>query len=93
MSQKICQKKAFRQFYEVVIKKAYEAGVIITGGHTIHDQEPKYGLSVSGFVHPQNFLTNSGARPGDILILTKPLGVGILTTSAKAEFIDQKSNG
>ena len=71
-------------------KKAYEAGVIITGGHTIHDQEPKYGLSVSGFVHPQKFLTNSGARPGDILILTKPLGVGILTTSAKAEFIDQK---
>lgn len=71
-------------------KKAYEAGVIITGGHTIHDQEPKYGLSVSGFVHPQKFLTNSGARPGDVLILTKPLGVGILTTSAKAEFIDQK---
>ncbi len=64
--------------------------MIITGGHTIHDQEPKYGLSVSGFVHPQKFLTNSGARPGDILILTKPLGVGILTTSAKAEFIDQK---
>ena len=71
-------------------KKAYEAGVIITGGHTIHDQEPKYGLSVSGFVHPEKFLTNSGAKPGDVLILTKPLGVGILTTSAKAEFIDQK---
>ena len=71
-------------------KKAYEAGVIITGGHTIHDQEPKYGLSVSGFVHPKKFLTNSGAKPGDVLILTKPLGVGILTTSAKAEFIDQK---
>ena len=70
-------------------KKAYEAGVIITGGHTIHDQEPKYGLSVSGFVHPKKFLTNSGAKPGDVLILTKPLGVGILTTSAKAEFIDQ----
>ena len=71
-------------------KKAYEAGVIITGGHTIHDQEPKYGLSVSGFVHPKKFLTNSGAKPGDVLILTKPLGVGILTTSVKAEFIDQK---
>lgn len=71
-------------------KKAYEAGVIITGGHTIQDQEPKYGLSVSGFVHPEKVLTNAGAKPGDVLILTKPLGVGILTTAAKAEFIDMK---
>jgi selenide,water dikinase len=68
--------------------KAYEAGVIITGGHTIQDQEPKYGLSVSGFVHPKKVLTNAGANPGDVLILTKPLGVGILTTAAKAEFVE-----
>ena len=68
--------------------KAYEAGVIITGGHTIHGAEPIYGLAVSGFVDPQKVLTNSGARPGDVLILTKPLGVGILTTAAKADLVE-----
>lgn len=68
--------------------KAYEAGLIITGGHTINGAEPIYGLAVSGFVHPQKVLTNSGAKPGDVLILTKPLGVGILTTSAKADMVD-----
>lgn len=68
--------------------KAYEAGLIITGGHTINGAEPIYGLAVSGFVHPQKVMTNSGAKPGDVLILTKPLGVGILTTSAKADMVD-----
>ena len=68
--------------------KAYEAGVIITGGHTIHGAEPIYGLAVSGFVHPDRILTNSGAKPGDVLILTKPLGVGVLTTAAKAGLVD-----
>lgn len=65
--------------------KAYEAGVIITGGHSILDPEPKYGLAVTGFVHPKKLLTNSAARPGDVLLLTKPLGIGVLTTAAKAE--------
>ena len=69
--------------------KAYEAGLIITGGHTINGAEPIYGLAVSGFVHPKKVLTNSGAQPGDVLILTKPLGVGILTTSAKADMVEQ----
>lgn len=69
--------------------KAYEAGAIITGGHTIHGAEPIYGLAVSGFVHPAKVLTNSGARPGDCLILTKPLGVGIITTAAKAELVEK----
>ena len=68
--------------------KAYEANTIITGGHTIHGAEPLYGLSVSGFVHPKKVLTNSGAKPGDVLILTKPLGIGILTTAAKADLVD-----
>jgi selenide,water dikinase len=63
----------------------YEAGAIITGGHSILDDEPKYGLAVTGFVHPDHVLTNSGARPGDILLLTKPIGIGVLTTAAKAE--------
>lgn len=65
--------------------KVYEAGAIITGGHSILDDEPKYGLAVTGFVHPDRVLTNSGAQPGDVLILTKPLGIGVLTTAAKAE--------
>ena len=69
--------------------KAYEANTIITGGHTINGAEPLYGLSVSGFVHPQKVLTNSGAKPGDVLILTKPLGIGILTTAAKADLVDE----
>ncbi len=69
--------------------KAYEAGAIITGGHTIQGAEPIYGLAVSGFVHPDKVLTNSGSRPGDVLILTKPLGIGILTTAAKADLVEQ----
>jgi len=68
---------------------AYEAGAIITGGHTIRGAEPIYGLAVSGFVHPEKVLTNSAARPGDVLILTKPLGVGILTTGAKADMVEK----
>ena len=68
---------------------AYDAGAIITGGHTIRGAEPIYGLAVSGFVHPQKVLTNSNARPGDMLILTKPLGVGIITTGAKADMVER----
>ena len=70
--------------------KAYEAGAIISGGHTIHGAEPIYGLAVTGFVHPQKVWRNGGAQPGDVLILTKPLGVGILTTAAKAELVEKK---
>jgi len=70
--------------------KVYEAGAIITGGHSIHDNEPKYGLAVTGFVHPDKVLTNSGARPGDVLLLTKPLGIGILTTAARAELTSKE---
>ncbi len=69
-------------------EKVYEAGAIITGGHTIEDLEPKYGLAVTGFVRPDKVLTNSGAREGDVLILTKKLGIGILTTAAKADLLD-----
>ncbi len=68
---------------------AYEAGAIITGGHTIQGAEPIYGLAVSGFVHPDHVLTNSNAQPGDVLILTKPLGIGILTTASKGEMVEQ----
>ncbi len=68
-------------------EKVYEAGAVIAGGHSIFDPEPKYGLSVTGFVHPDKILTNAGARPGDVLILTKPLGVGILNTAQKADLL------
>jgi selenide,water dikinase len=63
--------------------KAAEAGVAIVGGHTIKSEEPIFGLCVVGTVHPQRVKTNAGARPGDALVLTKPLGLGIITTAAK----------
>ena len=69
--------------------KASEAGAVIAGGHSIEDPEPKYGLCVTGLVHPDRVLTNAGAREGDVLVLTKPLGTGILTTAAKAELLDE----
>ena len=68
--------------------KAYEAGAIISGGHTIRGGEPLYGLAVTGFARPEQIRRNDAARPGDALILTKPLGVGILTTAAKAGMAD-----
>lgn len=63
--------------------KAAEAGIVIAGGHSIDDPEPKYGLSVTGIVHPDAIIRNVGAQPGDQLILTKPLGIGIITTGIK----------
>ncbi|WP_052339921.1 selenide, water dikinase SelD [Gorillibacterium massiliense] len=67
--------------------KMREAGVTLVGGHSIDDREPKFGLSVTGLVHPDKVRTNAGARPGDKLILTKPIGVGILTTSIKKDLL------
>lgn len=63
---------------------AKEAGVAIVGGHTVSDKEIKYGLAVTGFVNPAHMITNAGARAGDVLILTKPIGSGILTTALRA---------
>lgn len=78
-------KEAVHQLLRGGYDKVYEAGAIITGGHSILDPEPKYGLAVTGFVHPEKMLTNSGAKPGDVLLLTKPIGIGVLTTGAKEE--------
>lgn len=61
--------------------KAAEAGICIAGGHSVDDPAPKYGLAVTGFVHPSQVVTKRGARPGDVLILTKPLGTGVVTTA------------
>lgn len=63
--------------------KAAEAGISIIGGHTIKDAEPKYGLVVTAVIHPDKVISNAGAKPGDRLILTKPLGLGIITTALK----------
>jgi selenide,water dikinase len=65
--------------------KAAEAGVVIAGGHTVTDDEPKYGLCVTGMVHPQRVLTKAAAHPGDTVYLTKPLGTGVITTALKKE--------
>ncbi len=64
-------------------EKAAEAGVSVIGGHSIDDKEPKYGMAVTGVVHPDRIVTNAAARPGDALVLTKPLGMGIITTAIK----------
>jgi len=67
---------------------AKEAGIVILGGHTVKDPEPKYGMAVTGTIRPDAIVTNAGARPGDSLILTKPLGTGILSTALKRGLID-----
>ncbi len=73
----------FRQVVAGGLSKVKEAEALLVGGHSIEDQELKYGLSVTGIVHPDEVLLNSGCRTGDVLVLTKPLGTGILSTAVK----------
>lgn len=68
-------------------EKVAEAGGLLVGGHTINDDEPKYGLAVTGLVAPDQLLTKGGAEPGDLLILTKPLGAGVITTAHKGDLV------
>lgn len=70
--------------------KLKEAGVTLVGGHSIDDKEPKFGLAVTGIIHPDKVRTNAGAKPGDALILTKPIGVGILTSSIKKDLLSEE---
>lgn len=84
-------KEDVRAILEGGHSKAVEAGCVIAGGHTIQDNEPKYGLCVTGFVHPERILKNVGAQPGDVLVLTKPIGSGVLTTALKADLISASS--
>ncbi len=70
-------------------EKAQEAGVVIAGGHTIQDKEPKYGLVVLGFVQIDRILTKSGMKPGDVLFLSKPIGSGVITSAVKADRIGE----
>jgi selenide,water dikinase len=74
-------------------EKCREAGCAIIGGHSIQDEELKYGLAVTGTAHPDRLLTNAGARPGDALILTKALGTGVLTTALKSGAVSQAEIG
>ena len=69
--------------------KVREAGAVLVGGHSVQDDEPKYGLSVTGFVQTDRILRNTGAKPGDVLILTKPVGSGIINTAAKAQMVSE----
>ena len=71
--------------------KVKEAGAVLVGGHSVQDDEPKYGLCVCGFVHPDKIFKNYGCRPGDVLILTKQIGNGIINTAIKAEMASERS--
>jgi selenide, water dikinase len=70
--------------------KVAEAGAVVVGGHSIEDQEPKFGLSVTGLVEIDRLITSEGAKPGDILVLTKPIGTGIIATAVKGEMISEE---
>jgi len=72
------------------VEKAHEAGIHVIGGHTVKDPEPKYGLSVTGIVHPRRIFRNSTAQADDVLFLTKPIGTGILTTARRRDEIDDR---
>jgi len=72
------------------LDKVLEAGATLIGGHSVEDQEPKYGLAVTGVVDPRKMITSAGARPGELLVLTKPLGVGVITTALKGEFLSAR---
>jgi selenide,water dikinase len=80
--------EALREVLRGGAEKVREAGVVLVGGHTIQDREPKYGLAVVGFSHPERLLTRGGARPGDLLVLTKPLGTGVIVTVSKRDEAD-----
>jgi selenide,water dikinase len=88
-------KKLSGEILEAILKgasdKAAEAGIPIVGGHSIDDEEPKFGLTVTGIIHPDRILTNNNAQPGDALILTKPLGTGIISTAIRKEIAHEEA--
>ena len=82
-------KTILRSIIEGGLEAIHKAGAVMVGGHSVEDPELKYGLSVTGVVHPTNLITNAGAQPGDRLVLTKPLGTGVLTTALKGRKLDE----
>lgn len=83
--------KILRDILHGGLEKLKEAKVVLVGGHSVEDDEIKYGVAVTGFINPKRILKNEGAQPGDILVLTKPLGTGVMSTAIKAEILDPKS--
>jgi cysteine desulfurase NifS/selenium donor protein len=88
---KLLPQQVLKQILQGAIDKASEAGISIIGGHTIEDTEPKFGLVVTGIIDPGKILTNSSAKPGDAIILTKPVGTGILSTGVKRGLVDRET--
>lgn len=84
-------KEVLREILLGGMEVIHEAGALLVGGHSVDDPELKYGLSVTGLVHPEKLVTNGGARPGDLLVLTKPLGTGILATAIKARMLSEEA--
>ena len=83
--------EALREILRGGAEKVWESGALLVGGHSVDDREPKYGLSVTGIVHPDRVVLNSGALPGDVIVLTKPLGTGIVSTALMADLADSQA--
>jgi selenide,water dikinase len=83
-------KSVLRTILEGGLEVVHQAGAVMAGGHSVEDPELKYGLSVTGVVHPDRFLTNDNAKEGDVLVLTKPLGTGVLATALKGGALNEK---
>lgn len=88
---KTLDKSILKEILKGGLEKIHEAGALLVGGHSVDDVELKYGLSVTGIIHPSRVMTNAGARPGDRLILTKPIGTGIIATALKGKFASQEA--
>lgn len=84
-------REILKKILEGGLSKIKEAGALLVGGHSVDDPEPKYGLAVIGMTHPEKVITTKGAKPGDLLYLTKPLGIGLLATAFKGGLFDEKS--
>jgi len=83
--------EALREILRGGAEKVWESGALLVGGHSVDDREPKYGLSVTGIVHPDRVVLNRGALPGDVIVLTKPLGTGIVSTAIMADLADSQA--
>ncbi len=83
--------EVLQQIVAGALSKITEAGAVLAGGHTTEDEEPKFGLSVAGLVHPDRYWANVGARPGDVLILTKPIGSGVLFNANRKKWVSEEA--
>ena len=84
-------KETIKAILKGIHDKVREAGALVVGGHTVDDKEPKFGLSVTGFMHPSDVVKNCNAKVGDVLILTKPIGLGVINTGIKSDMVGEKT--